>query len=266
MNRGRDTLSYQTILFEQKDHVATVTLNRPEAMNSFNQAMLDDFSALWTKVRDDDSVRVVIVRAAGERAFCTGVDTKQGYDRHSNSWSRRDPGTQLGPKSNRCWKPIVCAVNGMAAGGAFYWINESDIVICSDVATFFDPHVSFGLTSALEPAGLARRIPYGEVMRWALMGIDERMSAQRAYQIGLVSEVVRTTDLWSRADEIAGKVAAKPPAATQGTVKAVWELTEVSRRQASEMGLDYTIIGNPIGVSQLEQSPPSSSTRAWEIR
>src|SRR5690606_13491240 len=110
-----------------------------------------------------------------------------------------------------------------AAGGAFYWLNEADIIICSDDATFFDPHVSYGMTAALEPIGLARRIPLGEALRIALLGLDERMSAQRALQIGLVSEVLPRDQLWSRADEIAQIIAAKPPAAIQGTVRAIWE-------------------------------------------
>src|SRR5262249_40658201 len=143
--------------------------------------------------------------------------------RAANPFASVDPGVSLCPKQNGCWKPVVCAVNGMAAGGAFYWINESDIVICSDDAQFFDPHGTYGMTSSLEPAGLRWRIPLGEVLRWTLMGLDERMSAERALQIGLVSEVVSADRLWDRAHEIAAIVAAKPSVATQGTVKAVWQ-------------------------------------------
>jgi enoyl-CoA hydratase/carnithine racemase len=255
----------QTVTFSVEDAVGRLTLNRPVALNSFNQQMMDECSAIWRAVRDDDDVRVVVIRASGDRAFSTGVDTKEGYRRHDNLFSRRDPGHDLAPKSNECWKPIICAVNGMAAGGAFYWINESDIVICSDDATFFDPHVSYGLTSALEPAGLARRVPYGEVMRWALLGLDERMSARRAYEIGLVSEVVTADRLWARADELAARIAAKPGAATQGTVKAVWQLTDLSRAQAAVRGLDYTIIGNPIGAAQLAAGGGSARPE-WELR
>jgi enoyl-CoA hydratase/carnithine racemase len=257
--------AFQTVTFSVEDGVGRLTLNRPEALNSFNQQMMDECSAIWRAVRDDDSVRVVVVRASGDRAFSTGVDTKEGYNRHRNLFSRRDPGQDLAPKSNECWKPVICAVNGMAAGGAFYWINEADIVICSEDATFFDPHVSYGLTSALEPAGLARRIPYGEVMRWALLGLDERMSARRAYEIGLVSEVVAADQLWARADELAARIAAKPAAATQGTVKAVWQLTDLARDQAAARGIDYTIIGNPIGTAQLADH--GGAARAdWELR
>src|SRR3546814_14110778 len=77
----------------------------------------------------------------------------------ANIWHVEDPGNTLGPKSVNCWKPVIAAVHGMAAGGAFYWLNESDIIICSEDATFFDPHVTYGMTSALEPIGMTYHMP-----------------------------------------------------------------------------------------------------------
>ncbi|WP_329263827.1 enoyl-CoA hydratase/isomerase family protein [Streptomyces sp. NBC_01478] len=247
-------MDLKTVLFEVTDHVATITLNRPQAMNSFNQQMLDDFSAIWDRVRTDDNVHVMVLRGSGERAFSTGMDVKEGIDRHPNVWSQTDPGEFLSPKLNQVWKPLVCAVHGMTAGGAFYWLNEADILICSDDATFFDPHVSYGLTAALEPIGLARRIPLGETLRIALLGLDERLSAARALQIGLVSEVLPGDRLWDRADEIARIIAAKPPAAIQGTVRAIWESLDSTRTQALRTGLSYTQIGNPIGKAEVDRS------------
>jgi enoyl-CoA hydratase/carnithine racemase len=166
-----------------------------------------------------------------------------------NIWSQEDPSIALSPKVNAVWKPVVCAVNGMAAGGAFYWINESDLVICSQDATFFDPHVSYGLTAALEPIGLAHRIPLGEVLRMALLGLDERMSAERALQIGLVTEITAPEALWERAAELAALIAAKPPAAVQGSVRAIWESRDLGRSAALQRGLAYTQLGNPTSGS-----------------
>jgi enoyl-CoA hydratase/carnithine racemase len=257
-------MDLSTVLYEVDDHIATVTLNRPEAMNSFNQSMLDDFQQIWAEVKIDDEVHVVVLRAAGDRAFCTGVDVKEGIHRESNVWSQTDPGEKLSPKANHVWKPVICAVNGMAAGGAFYWINESDIVICSDDATFFDPHVSYGMTAALEPIGLARRIPLGETLRIALLGLDERLSPERALQIGLVSEIVTRDELWKRADEIARIIAAKPPAAIQGTVRAIWESLDSTRTQALQTGLSYTQLGNPIGQAQIDRG--SIPRAKWTLR
>jgi len=253
-----------TVRYELTEHVATITLNRPEAMNSFNQAMLEDFTRIWQTVKDDDDVHVVVLRAAGDRAFCTGVDVKEGIGRHGNVWSQTDPGEQLSPKANQVWKPLICAVHGMAAGGAFYWINEADIVICSDDATFFDPHVSYGMTAALEPIGLARRVPLGEALRIALLGLDERLSPERALQIGLVSEVVPRAELWAHADRLARIIAAKPPAAIQGTVRAIWESLDSTRTQALRTGLSYTQLGNPIGQAQVDRA--SLARPEWTLR
>jgi enoyl-CoA hydratase/carnithine racemase len=139
----------------------------------------------------------------------------------------------------------------MCTAGAFYFVNESDVVICSDDATFFDSHVSAGLVCALEPIGLMRRVGLGETLRIALMGNDERVSAATAQRIGLVSEVVPRDGLWARAHEIATVIAAKPPSATQGTVKAIWESLDKPYRAALEQNLIYTRLGNPLGQAEL---------------
>ena len=203
-------MDYETIIYNYAEHVATVTLNRPERLNSFNARMCDEFSDVWSRVRLDDDVHAVILRAAGDRAFCTGVDVVDGVPRPDNIWSHQDPGKQLSPKANAVWKPVLCAVSGMAAGGAFYWINESDIVICASDATFFDPHVSYGMTSALEPVGLARRIPLGEALRWALVGLDERMSADT----GLNQMHVRRS--WSRCADQSGSASRRAEVCDHG--------------------------------------------------
>jgi len=100
---------------------------------------------------------------------------------------------------------------------------------------------------------LARRVPLGEALRWALIGLDERMSAQRALQIGLVSEVVSREALWDRADQLARIIAAKPPAAIQGTVRAIWESLDSTRTQALRTGLMYPQLGNTIGMPQVDR-------------
>lgn len=257
-------MEYETLLFEEsEDGVATVTLDRPQAMNSFNERMCDEFTHVWQHIDATDSIHSVVLQASGDRAFSTGVDVKEGLVHPDNPWSKKDPGRRLGPKANKVWKPVVCAVNGMAAGGAFYWINESDIVIASREATFFDPHVSYGMVAALEPIGLAHRIGLGEALRIALMGLDERVSAHKAMAIGLVSEVVEPAELRTRAREIAASIAAKPPLAVQGTVRAVWESLDVGRSAALERGLAYTQIGSPLGVKGVDRAEyPKPEPRA----
>src|SRR6201986_2974244 len=254
-------MKFETIQLEVdgNDHVATITLNRPEQLNTFNRTMCEEMVRAWREVKLDDSVHAVVLRAAGTRAFSAGPDTKTPYGQPENVWNHEDPGEALSPKWQKMWKPVVCAVQGMCTAGAFYFVNESDVVICSTDATFFDSHVSAGLVCALEPVGLMRRIGLGETLRIALMGNDERVSADTALRIGLVSEVVAPDQLWTRAHEIAATIAAKPPSATQGTVKAIWESLDKPYRAALEQGLIYTRLGTPLGTAELAAQRDSSA-------
>ena len=256
---------FETILLEvdATEHVATITLNRPEQLNAFNRTLCEEMARAWRIVKLDDTVHAVVLRAAGTRAFSAGLDIKSPYGQPENIWNHEDPGEALSPKWQKMWKPVVCAVQGMCTAGAFYFINESDVVICSQDATFFDSHVSAGLVCALEPVGLMRRIGLGETLRIALMGNDERVSADTALQIGLVSEVVAADQLWKRAHEIAATIAAKPPTATQGTVKAIWESLDKPYRAALDQGLIYTRLGNPLGTAELAaQNKPAGEEAA----
>lgn len=239
-------------------HVATITLNRPERLNAFNRTMCAEMAEAWRVVKADDTVHAVVLRAAGDRAFSAGLDVKSTYGQPDNVWNHEDPGELLSPKWQKMWKPVVCAVQGMCTAGAFYFLNEADVVICSEEATFFDSHVSAGLVCALEPIGLMRRVGLGDTLRIALMGNDERVGAETALRIGLVTEVVARERLWERAHEIAATIAAKPPSATQGTVKAIWESLDRPYRTAMEQGLIYTRLGNPIGQAELAAHPPAA--------
>jgi enoyl-CoA hydratase/carnithine racemase len=250
---------YSTIRYETTpDRVATITLDRPEALNAFDRTMCEEIRSAWQRIKADPAVHAVVLRAAGDRAFCAGLDVKKAYGQPDDVWNHEDPGELLSPKWQKVWKPVVCAVQGMCTAGAFYFLNEADIVICSQDATFFDSHVTYGMVSALEPVGLMRRIGLGETLRIALAGNDERVSADTALRIGLVSEVVAREALWARAHEIAANVASKPSAATQGTVRAIWESLDRPYRAAMEQGLLYTRLGNPIGMAEVKQKAPAS--------
>jgi len=244
--------AFSTIRYETAaDHVATITLDRPEALNAFDRGMCEEVRAAWRLVKDDAAVHAVVLRAEGDRAFCTGLDTKKPYGQPDDVWNHEDPGELLSPKWQKVWKPVVCAVQGMCTAGAFYFLNESDVVICSTDATFFDSHVTSGMVSALEPVGLMRRIGLAQTLRIALMGNDERVTAETALRIGLVTEVVDRPALWDRAHAIAAAIAAWPSAATQGTVRAIWESLDRPYRAAMEQGLLYTRLGNPLGMAQV---------------
>ncbi|MCW2547890.1 MAG: putative enoyl-CoA hydratase/isomerase [Mycobacterium sp.] len=258
---GLPTLS--TVLFETAYNVATITLNRPEKLNSFTKTMVEEFDAIWEHVRTEDDIHCVVLRAAGDRAFCTGIDIKEGpWWSDVTVFQQQDPGAVLGPKSQQVWKPVIAAVHGLAAGGAFYFLNESDIIICSEDATFFDPHASGGIVSALEPIGLLQRgVPLGDVMRWALTGNDERLSAQTALRLGIVTEVVPRNELWSRANDLAVEIASRRPLAIQGTVRAVWESMDLPPTIAKRMGLAYPQRGNAGGGPVHEAHRPKPRIR-----
>jgi enoyl-CoA hydratase/carnithine racemase len=253
---------YETIIVDlSAEGVLTVTLNRPEVLNAFNEKMELEFGRLWSEVREDDRIRAVVLTGAGERAFSTGVDVSERFESEDpfldpqHPWAEgEDPGRTLSPRRNEVWKPVIAAVNGMCAGGAFYWVADCDIVICTPEATFFDPHVTFGLVAALEPIALRFRMSFSDVIRMALLGSHERMTAERAQTAGLVTEVVPLPSLLSRAQEIATKIASQPPAAVQGTVKALWQSLDVSRSQALATALMFTQIGNPLGTAGLDRS------------
>lgn len=242
-----------TVIFTVDAHVATITLNRPDRLNSFDRTMTEEIAAVWRHVRDDDDVHVAVLRAAGDRAFCTGLDIREGpWWSDQNVWNQEDPGALLGPKHHQVWKPVIAAVHGMAAGGGMYFLNEADIVICSTDATFFDPHANGGMVSALEPMGMLRRgVPLGDVLRWALAGNEERITAPTALRLGLVTEVVERAQLWSTARALADEIAGRRPQAIQGTVRAIWESLDQPPSVAARHGLSYAQLGN-LGRERLQ--------------
>lgn len=254
-------MPYETIVVETSEHgVMTVTLNRPEVLNAFNDQMQEEFSLLWEEVKANDDVRVVVLAAAGDRAFCTGVDVTERLNSESpfvdraHPWAENeDPGRHLSPRRNEVWKPVIAAVQGMCAGGAFYWIADCDIVVCSPEATFFDPHVTYGFIAALEPIAMRFRMGFSDVLRMSLLGLHERMTAERALAIGLVTEIVPRPTLLERAQEVARIIAGQPPVAVQGTVKVLWQSLDVTRSQALATGLLFTQVGNPIATEQVDR-------------
>ncbi len=235
---------FEAIEYSVENGVAWVTLNRPERLNCFNLQMRAEIKGVWRSLRHDDDVRAIVLTGAGDRAFCTGIDRDEAVGDADQDAAARvsdyvhfdDVGEDLCPKANDLWKPIVAAVNGMAAGGAFYMLGECDIIIAAEHATFFDPHVTYGMVASYETVHMGFRLPLGELLRMQLLGAHERMSAQRAHQIGLVSEVCPKEELLDRARWIAETIAERPAKSIQGTVYAAWATTEYPRSRALEQG------------------------------
>jgi enoyl-CoA hydratase/carnithine racemase len=221
-------MSFEFITYEVADRTATITLNRPDALNALSPAMIAELRSAYEAAEADEEVWTLLVTATG-RAFCTGADVgeipedgrvvyEEPYLSTFPQWEAPQEGT---PPFRTMTKPIVVAVNGICCGAGLDWVTTGDIVICSDRATFFDPHVSIGLVSGREVVRLARALPTHIAMRMAIMGKHERMPAERAYELGLVSEVVEHDRLLERARQIAATVNRNAPLAVRGTRLAI---------------------------------------------
>jgi enoyl-CoA hydratase/carnithine racemase len=270
---------YETLIVSKQDGVASVTLNRPGVRNAVNGQMQRELRELWTGFRYDDEVRCVVLMGAGH-SFCTGIDRDEAisddnnesmaagdYPGYPTPWMYDDPGRDVGPKSCDLWKPVIAAVQGMACGGAFYMLGEVEFIIASDDATFFDPHVTYGMTAAFEPIQMLSKMPFQEVMRMSLMGVHERISAQRAREMGLVTEVVPRDELEQNALAVAQIIADSPPLVVQGTMRALWTAFDTSRSQAIDLANLFTRIGSDAGAFKAGQERFASGERPqWTLR
>src|SRR5689334_155358 len=202
----------ETIRFEVADRIATIVLDRPERKNAMNQQLKDELRACWQRVKADPDIWVAIITGAGE-AFSSGADVESLA---TGGFTKPDRWRELAmiegirelptPRRQLVHKPVIAAVNGVVAGFSLDLVTEADIPIASDKAYFVDPHVSIGYVSSHEMVNMARRVPVAVCLRMALLGSRERMSAQRAYEVGLVTEVVPHDKLMDRARELAALV------------------------------------------------------------
>ena len=214
--------------------------NRPEAGNAMDATMLDELEQAWQELDGDPEVRVIVNTGSG-RAFQTGLDVvqlaRQPDALRKQSGRTRRSELRLTGWHNRVWKPIIAAVNGTCAGGGLHFVADADIVLAAGNATFVDPHVSIGQVSALEGVALARRMPFEAVMRMVLLGRHERITAERALALGMISQVVDPPErLRDEAQALATKIARNSPAALRATKKALWGALEAGLTDACRAG------------------------------
>ena len=221
-------MKFETIRYEVEDRIATITFDRPDKLNAVSPQMVQELRAAYAAVESDDAVWIAIVTGSG-RAFCAGADVsdipadgaviyQEPYLSTLPQWEAPQEAT---PPFRSMTKPVLAAVNGLCCGAGLDLVTTGDIVIASERAEFFDPHVSIGLVSGREMVRLARVLPMNIAMRIALTGRHERMSAQRAYELGMVSEVVPHDQLMERARAIATLVNRNAPLAVRGTRLAI---------------------------------------------
>lgn len=226
------------IIFEKQGHIAYITLNRPERGNALTGSMRVGMRDIWAEVRDNPSLRAAIVTGAGTRHFCTGADVGVVADRGGMSTGHGPLTDEVfwSPRQNRVWKPVICAVNGLVAGAGLHFVVDADIVVSTRTASFMDTHVNVGLVGGIENIGLAKRLPLGSALRMTLMGKKYRMSAERAYQLGLVDELTDEGQTLQEAEEMAAAIAENSPAAVSLSQQAVWNSLQMNYQEACEYG------------------------------
>ena len=254
-------LELTTLAVEVAEGVATVTLDRPEVHNAFDPVMTDELARVWQALRSAQEVGAVVVTGRGDKAFCTGLDRSSVEAFAFDPFTYEDPGRLLGPKSQELWKPVIAAVNGMACGGAFYILAEADVILAAEHATFFDPHVTYGMTAAFEPILLLRRMPFGDVLRMALAGNHERVSAATAERMGLVSEVTAAAELLPAATRLARIFASQPAHAIQATLRTLWAARDLPISQATALGNVFLQLGTSIDALEEGQAAFQSGER-----
>ena len=255
-------MELETLLYREENGVAYVTLNRPEVQNSFDYTMIDELAQVWEALRWNDDVRCVVLTGAGEKAFCTGNDRNTiPFDVKWDPYTYDDPGSRSDRAVNRLWKPVIAAVNGTAAAGAFYLLGQVDFIIAAEHATFVDPHVTYAMPAVYEPIEALAKMPFGEAMRIALLGASERMSARRAYEIGFVSEVVPLEELMDAATWAAEAIAAQPPAAIMATLRTLWAAREMFPSQATALGNMFLHLGMDHDKENLSEGEETFANR-----
>jgi enoyl-CoA hydratase/carnithine racemase len=236
--------TYETLIVERRGHVGWLVFNRPAAGNAMDAQMMRELEGAWRELDADSDVRVIVNTGEGA-AFQTGLDVAQlSRDRDAlREQSRRTKHFELRLTAwhNRVWKPVIAAVNGVCAGGGLHFVADADIVVVAEDATFLDPHVSIGQASVYETIALVDKSPAEAILRMAFTGRHERISARRAYELGICSQVVSPSEqLRDETQALADKIARNSPAAMAATKRALWGalelgLTDACRAGASEL-------------------------------
>ncbi|GLW63855.1 enoyl-CoA hydratase [Actinomadura rubrobrunea] len=209
---------YDAILYETADHVARITLNRPQARNALTDQMIEELLDAFGRARDDDEVRVIVLTGAGDRAFCAGADLgglgaaqRDGRPVADPEAIRASAPYRLFTAFPRLGKPIIARLAGHAVAGGLGLAAACDLVIAAEDVTLATPEVNVGLWPMMIMAIVNRNVPPKHAFRLYYTG--ERIGAAEARDIGLVTEVVPRADLDARVDELARLIASKSPLA-----------------------------------------------------
>jgi enoyl-CoA hydratase/carnithine racemase len=216
------------LLYEEKDRIALVTLNRPKMMNALDRKAISELSKVWSDFKDDSRLLVMIITGAGDKAFCVGGDIKEwdaaGQDPHAAGWLD-DVVTPM--RMTDMFKPVIAAINGHCLGGGLELALACDLRLASESATFGQPEIKRGIFPG---QGATQRLPHILPYNLAaeLIFTGEVIDAREALRIGLINRLIASRDLMDQAWELAALIADKPPLAIRAAKEALLKSYELS--------------------------------------
>jgi E-phenylitaconyl-CoA hydratase len=262
----------ETLTYIKRGPICEVTLNRPEKRNAISRQMQEELAYAWRDFDTDEKLRVAIVTGAGEKAFCSGGDLHEfalnGGPGEGKPLDRMgaEALVKYTPLRLPTWKPVIAAVNGVCAGAGLHLVYDSDIILASENATFIDTELGVGQVSAGLAVPLSRRLPLGVVLGMTLLGKEFKLSAQRAYDLGFVLEVVPQESLMDRAREVAAAILRQAPIATRISKKAIYAGLSLGLDSAIELAsyMQQSAWGSEEGI----EGPRAFAERRapnWEV-
>ena len=223
-----------TVLYEREGHIGTITYNRPEAMNAINGQLREDLNAAWEAFREDEEAWVGIVTGNG-RAFCAGADVKSfGESRDTKGTFWENPSFTSLESGMEIWKPVIAAVNGYALGFGLTLVSACDFVIASEKAEFGFPEVRIGVPTIQGAVRMPKKVGWQNAMELLLIG--ERVSAERAKEMGLVWKIVEHETLMDEAIALANRLLESAPLAVRATKEVAARGQELPFSEAIRFG------------------------------
>lgn len=222
-------MAYTNILTETREHVGLITLNRPQAMNALNHALLTELMDALDEFERNDSIRVMVI-AGNQKAFAAGADIKEMADKTYQEMKAHDP-IAVFERIRNVTKPVIAAVSGWALGGGCELAMSCDMIVASDTAKFGQPEVTIGV---IPGAGGTQRLTHavGKTVAMEVILNDRKLSAQEALSFGLVNRVVAADRFLEEALSLAAEIAARAPLAVRAAKKLIDESFELSLSQA----------------------------------
>ena len=225
------------VLYEKRDRIAFITLNRPEALNAFNRDMHQQLREAWLAFREDDEVWVAVVTGAGERAFSAGADVKQMGQRREGQVPRSFWETWFGDDLQsglEVWKPTIAAINGYCLGEGLTLVLACDFRIASEHASFGFPEVNLGIATIVGAVRAPKVVGLGNALELLLVG--ERVDAARAYDMGLVNKIVPHDAVRTEAEALAKRLCQNGPLAVRCTKEVAYRSLQLPFGDAVRMG------------------------------